>query len=459
MRFSDRHEAGRRLAERLLPLVDERPLVLGLPRGGVPVAAEVAERLDAPLDVLVVRKLGCPWQPELALGALAEGGTRLVDADLVRRTGVSEADLATVIQREQRELDQRLQRYRSGRPPRSVEGRTVVVVDDGLATGSTARAALQTLRHRGAGRLVLAVPVAPRDTLAAMRGLVDEVVCLHAPEDFRAVGAHYEDFSPTSESEVTSLLAAAARREQAGTSPDPAQPEGDAAGVTAPSVIEVAVTLDGLELPGTLLLPAAPRGIVVFAHGSGSSRHSPRNVAVARLLADAGLAALLFDLLDGSEALDRRRVFDIPLLGDRLVGAIRWVRARPGLGGLQVGCFGASTGAAAALWAAAELPDVVAAVVSRGGRPDLAAPRLGDVVAPTLLIVGARDEDVLQHNRRARRELGGPCELVVVPGATHLFEEPGALESVGRRARRWFVDHLVQSATPDASGRGPEGRC
>lgn len=213
MRFADRHEAGRRLAERLVPFADEQPVVLGLPRGGVPVAAEVADRLEAPLDVLVVRKLGCPWQPELALGALAEDGTRLVDDDLVRRTGVSAAELASVVQREQRELDERLRRYRAGRPPRSVDGRTLVVVDDGLATGSTARAALQTLRHRGAGRLILAVPVAPRDTLAAMRQVVEEVVCLHAPVDFGAVGAYYDDFSPTSESEVASLLAAAAHRE------------------------------------------------------------------------------------------------------------------------------------------------------------------------------------------------------------------------------------------------------
>jgi putative phosphoribosyl transferase len=183
--------------------------------------------------------------------------------------------------------------------------------------------------------------------------------------------------------------------------------------------------------------------VVVFAHGSGSSRLSPRNLEVARSLNHGGLATVLFDLLTAEEERDRANVFDIELLAARLVGATAWVRRRADVGTLPVSYFGASTGAAAALWAAAELPGEIAAVVSRGGRPDLADARLAEVRAATLLIVGGRDDAVLGLNRRAQELLAG-CEnrLEVVPAATHLFEEPGALERVAELARSWFTEHL-----------------
>lgn len=217
---------------------------------------------------------------------------------------------------------------------------------------------------------------------------------------------------------------------------------------------EVLVEVAGVALPGTLTVPVGARGIVLFAHGSGSSRVSPRNLAVARDLNAADLATLLFDLLTPAEADDRGRVFDIGLLADRLVGATRWVRRGADLDALPVGYFGASTGAAAALQAAAELGEDVAATVSRGGRPDLAE-RLPDVTAPTLLIVGARDETVLDLNERARRALRCPTELAIVPGATHLFEEPGALEQVSELARDWFDRHL--DADPRPQGGRSDG--
>lgn len=189
---------------------------------------------------------------------------------------------------------------------------------------------------------------------------------------------------------------------------------------------------------GELTVPASATGLVVFAHGSGSSRHSPRNRELAAALNDRALATLLLDLLTGAEERHRANVFDIALLAGRLVAATAWAAQQPDVGGLPVGYFGASTGAAAALWAAAELGERIAAVVSRGGRPDLAGERLGAVTAPTLLIVGGRDETVLELNREAQRQLGGPSELVVVAGATHLFEEPGALEEVSALAADWF---------------------
>jgi len=195
-------------------------------------------------------------------------------------------------------------------------------------------------------------------------------------------------------------------------------------------------------LRGSVAGPADARGIVVFAHGSGSSRASPRNIQVAEALNDVGLATLLFDLLTEEEAGDRANVFDIPLLAERLAAATSWVEVEPELDRLPIGYFGASTGAAAALWAAAG-NDAVAAIVSRGGRPDLAAPRLAEVRAPTLLIVGGNDDVVLELNREALRLLTCEAQLRVVERATHLFEEPGALEEVARLACDWFARHLT----------------
>jgi len=204
----------------------------------------------------------------------------------------------------------------------------------------------------------------------------------------------------------------------------------------------IAIRAGEVDLQGDLTLPPDPAGVVAFAHGSGSSRLSPRNRRVAASLVDAGLGTLLFDLLVPGEELDRANVFDIPLLAGRLLAATRWLREAPGTAALPLGYFGASTGAAAALWAAAEAQDEVGAVVSRGGRPDLAGERLALVGAPTLLIVGGADEVVLELNREAMRRLRCERELVVVPGATHLFEEPGTLDAMAVEAKRWFVQHL-----------------
>lgn len=209
----------------------------------------------------------------------------------------------------------------------------------------------------------------------------------------------------------------------------------------SPILREVSVGASGL--PGTLALPPARGGLVIFAHGSGSSRLSPRNTHVARQLNGHGFATLLFDLLTVPEAEDRRNVFDIPLLGTRVAEALQWVAGEEDLSALPIGLFGASTGAAAALVAAALAPDLVKAVVSRGGRPDLAGEALASVAAPTLLIVGGLDREVLDLNRAAQRQMQCPTSLVVVPGATHLFEEPGTLDAVVSAAAGWFAKHLA----------------
>jgi dienelactone hydrolase len=210
---------------------------------------------------------------------------------------------------------------------------------------------------------------------------------------------------------------------------------------------DVIVTSAGVQLAGNLILPAPATGLVLFAHGSGSSRFSRRNRFVAGELVEAGLATLLFDLLTAAEeridARDRSLRFDIPLLSRRLIGAIDWAGHQPELSRLSIGLFGASTGAAAALTAAAARPEPVGAVVSRGGRPDLAAGALPQVLSPTLLIVGGQDFEVLQLNRQAALQLTAAHALQVVPGATHLFEESGALEQVAHLARDWFLRHLA----------------
>jgi putative phosphoribosyl transferase len=203
-----------------------------------------------------------------------------------------------------------------------------------------------------------------------------------------------------------------------------------------------------VRLAGYLTVPEETAGIVVFAHGSGSSRHSPRNRYVASILNEAGLGTLLFDLLTREEERDRANVFDIELLAGRLIEVTRWLATQPRAAQAAVGYFGASTGAAAALWAAAEPGTDIAAVVSRGGRPDLARPRLAAVAAPTLLIVGGHDEVVLDLNRRAQAELRCENRLAVVPGATHLFEEPGTLDAAAALARDWFTSHFANSPGP-----------
>lgn len=217
MVFADRVDAGRRLATKLLHLRGEPVVVLGLPRGGVPVAFEVAAALDAPLDVIVVRKLGVPFQPELGMGAIGEDGARIINDEIVRMAGVTARQLADVEARERTELERRALRFRGDRGRVPLEGRTALVVDDGIATGSTARAACQVARAHGAARVVLAVPVAPPDWTTRLGDDADELVCLETPEAFFAIGQFYADFSQTSDDEVITCLQRA-RHQQA---PDP----------------------------------------------------------------------------------------------------------------------------------------------------------------------------------------------------------------------------------------------
>ncbi len=435
--FVDRRAAGRELAERLRGFADDAAVVVvGLPRGGVPVAEEVARSLAAPLDVIVVRKLGAPGNPELAMGAIGEDDVRVLNQIVIGQMGVTDAEIDQVESRERLELERRAQRFRQGRPRVPLSGRTVVLVDDGVATGSTMRAACAVARAEGANRIVVAVPVAPAGWTDRFERIADQCVSVATPEHFMAVGQWYRNFDQTTDDEVVECL----RR-------NPHVRPTDAA---AGRDVAVEIRLDGLVLDGQLTVPPDCMGLVVFVHGSGSSRLSPRNRFVASELNAAGMATLLFDLLTGDEEHDRANVFDIELLVRRLLAVTSWVKHQPDLAELPVAYFGASTGAAAALRAAAAAGSAISAVVSRGGRPDLALEWLAAVRAPTLLIVGSRDTTVLDLNRRAAAHLKCEQSLRIVDGATHLFEEPGTLRAAAELARDWFVEHFgsAQAETP-----------
>ena len=420
--FRNRSDAGQALAHALEPHRDQHPLILGLPRGGIPVAWEIARVLDTDLDVLAVKKLGVPWQPEFAFGSIGEGNVTIIDRDVTTAVGLDERDIEFVIQRARTELNRRVQMFRGNQSMADVKDREVIVVDDGMATGSTMLAAIEVLRKLGARRIVVAVPVASIQVAQKIAQHVDELICLHTPEPFIAVGMHYRDFHQESDEHVRTLLAGF--------------------GSLAVSIPTTNSFGGEIFLPGSLTLPIDANGIVVFAHGSGSSRLSTRNIHVAKILQRAGIGTLLFDLLTDIEAEDRSNVFDIQLLSLRLDSALDYLKSHSEWANLPVGLFGASTGAGAALVTAARRPDQVSTVVSRGGRPDLAGTALPLVQAPTLLIVGGLDHSVIEFNELAATRLTCAHELRIVPGASHLFSEPGTLDQAAILARDWFVAHL-----------------
>jgi putative phosphoribosyl transferase len=358
--FRDRSKAERSLAEALQARQFEDPVVVGLRHGSVPVALVVADALDAPLDVLAPDRAG----------------------------------------------------------PFPIEGRSAVVVDDGLASGETLRAALRAVRARRPRRVVLALPTGVEETTASLGAEADEVVVGTGSES----GVAYLDMGEASGAEVHELLGepSSVHREAAIASPEP-----------------------GARMAGDLVVPEHATGLVVFAHCSGSSRFNPRNRRAAAILHRSRLATLLLDLLTPQEELDRQAGRDIPRAADRLLAAAAWAGKQPELGALPIGYFGAGLGAGVSLWAAAEAGDRISAIVSRGGRPDLAAPRLADVRASVLLIAGGRDDQVVDLNRQALLQLRSRAQLSIFPRATQRFDQAGTLEEVVRLAAEWFRRYLT----------------
>jgi putative phosphoribosyl transferase len=436
--FQDRKAAGKALAEHLRqPLQGKPAVIVGLARGGVATARAVADVLKLPLDVVCPRKIGAPGHAELAVGAITESGQPVWNEELLRQLGLSPTSMAAAIQEQSDEAQRRLKRFRHGMPERQWKGKTVVLVDDGLATGATMRAALRAARAEGAAQIMVAVPVSPPETLARIAAECDAVICLSTPEFFEAVGQFYEQFDQVSDDEVLALL-----QQPRADSPDSSR--------SPVSPMEISIPLQkepakDQRLLGNLTQPEGARQLVLFVHGSGSSRWSPRNEMVAAQLQRQGIATLLVDLLTEQEAqqdeLTHALRFDIDLLTSRVLETIRWLKTQPATQQLAIGLYGASTGAAAALIAASALGTGVFAVVSRGGRPDLAGDSLLSVRSPTLLIVGGDDTDVLALNQQAFERLQCPKSLTVIPGATHLFEEPGTLERAAQAAVHWFGEY------------------
>jgi len=427
MIFKDRTDAGRVLAGLLRTYADrDDVVVLALPRGGVPVGYEISRALNVPLDIFVVRKLGVPGHEELAMGAVATGGILHLNYDAITAFQIDSNTISRVSAIEEEEIRRRERVYRGERLPLPVQGKIVILVDDGLATGSTMRAAIAALRQWKPARIVVAVPAGALEVCKEIGQEADEAICAATPESFHAVSQWYADFRQTTDEEVRDLLS---------------RPS-ESASVT------IGVNGDVIQGDFTFVPPA--RGTVIFSHGSGSSRKSPRNRYVAGVLNQHGISTLLVDLLTAEEEVRDNQTlehrFDIDLLAERLVGATDWAMMHPVLSALPVGYFGASTGAAAALVAAAERRDVVQAIVSRGGRPDLAGDALRKVVAPTLLIVGALDETVVRLNQEAVGEMAGETRVEIIPGATHLFEEVGALAQVAALASAWFETKLRRLA-------------
>jgi putative phosphoribosyl transferase len=441
--FLDRQEAGIELARLLLREIhlqgslsgpaprDHAPTrVIGLARGGVPLAREVAFRLKLPLDFLLVRKIGAPGNPELALGALAEGGEVGREEALIRLLGITPEGFERARKSARQKLMELERRHRSCLALGSLAGENVLLVDDGLATGATARTAAEALRKRGAERVELAIPVASREGLDGTARFFDRIHVLAVPSDFLSVGSHYRNFESVDDDTVEQLCRDTWVR------------------LTDPAV----------TLPVHLLLPETPSargalpflGMVLFSPGLGSGPESPRNRRIAERLAEVGIGSLIPGLQTEAEArLPRSEdASEISAQAARLLGLLQWLRNRApeGLSPLPIGMIGSSFGAAAAALVAADPQAWIDTLVFRGGRLDLALHKLRAIQCPTLLLVGEKDPEILEINQQARARLPWGT-LALIPGASHLFEEPGTLEEAAHQIAGWFRDHLSRALT------------
>jgi len=447
----DRREGGKLLARELARFRREAPVVLGLARGGVPVALEVARALEAPLGVMAVQRVGADEFPECTVAAVAEDGAFYLRPRSCRTASMSEVEAAELAGRAAVDVAHRARAYGGDAPAPSLSGRTVILVDDGVATGATALAAERAVRGRGAARVILAAPLVAAVALPELEGELDEVVALDWPHPFMSVGVWYERLEPISDEEVADCI----RR---GAAPPPrriwnAEPP-QAPEPPAPLLAELlTIPCPGCRRPGLeadLVVPVGATGIVVFA--TGSVRESPRYRVISRALHRSGLATLRCDLLDPAERHGRGTWLpsDLGLLASRIALVTRQVSVHPATRGLERGLYAAAAGAAAALAVAAS-PDLVEAVAVRAGELDLVpAPFLAGIRAPVLLVVGSRDESGLSTNREASTHLP-TAELAVVPGATDLFHEPGALDATARLAAAWFQRWLRRGLA-----RGPD---
>lgn len=423
--FTDRSEAGIRLAERVRDYAVTDPIVLALPRGGVPVGAELARVLDAPLDVLLVRKLGLPGHSEMGVGALTEDGQVCFDDNALARLHVSRDQLKATVEAERAELGRRLEVYRGDNPAPRIAGRDVLVVDDGIATGGTARAALRMVRRQQPARLVAAIPVGAQSAVESLRPEADHIVVLTAPENFRAVGEWYRDFGQLSDDDVTRTITEL--RDLAPTT------SGDARTVRVPA--------GSVELEGELTVPSDVRGGVVVALEQEESSTSRQAFTAA--MRDSGYATLMIDPSHPRAGGAGEAEGDAPAEHGRKLGeAAAWLRETVDVSPQQIGVFGSGPGAPAALVAAAAHPNEIAAVVVHGGRIDAAENSLPQVRAPVLVLVEGEDSFVRELAEWVVSQLSAPCELRTVAGAEQLLATSREWRAVADSAAEWFTSRM-----------------
>jgi predicted phosphoribosyltransferase len=434
--FDDRLDAARQLTERVQQLDLDRPIVLALPRGGVVVGAALARALHAPFDVAFVRKLRVPFQTDLALGAIGENGVLVLNEAVMSAAHMSSNEVVAIERFERDELDRLARRVRGAHAAIDVSSRTVIVVDDGSATGATARAALRTVRARGASRVIVALPVAPLDVFTSLCADADEVVCLACPDRVPAVGAWYETFPAVTDEEVTALLAGAGPEEER-------LPPTWHATVVFDGDVAIDVR-DDLALDARLVVPERASGCVVVADASSAGRYTPRQRTMGGALVEAGFAVLRADLLAEDEAMQRAEVFDIPKLADRLARVTEWCRDHALLRSLPLGYEGDATATAAVLWVAAE-DRGISALACYSPRPDLVRHRLARVHAATLLVVRSGDAVLTAINRSAVHHLSCPFRLEVVAVTSNVVGGTVATERLADLAAQWFGRFMARA--------------
>jgi predicted phosphoribosyltransferase/dienelactone hydrolase len=432
MTFHDRADAGRKLAEALVPVLKSPCVVAGIPRGGVAVALPIVERFHLPLTVVYARKLTAAAAPELAFGAIDEDGHTIVDAQSVASLGLSPADVEQAKQRVSKEIRRRMATYGAPALGHYIPDSAVVLVDDGLATGLTMRASLEYARRHGAREIIVAVPCASTSAAREFERMADRFVSLLVDPAFMAVGQYYRDFSPVSDDQVIAMLTGAR-----GTAAQKSE------GAAKDDLRLVFRNSRGLALTGRLLLPATPgpRPAVVFAHGWGSSKDSPRNRAVAEALRRLGFAAFLFDFTGHGESEGTREDSTPEQQVNDLAAALNALEGFEEVDRHRLGVIGASSGGAVAVRGAARDPRIRVLVLrspNLAGAED-AVPR---VRVPALLVVGEHDEPIRAALGPLFGRFGGPCALEIIPAGDHLFEDPAALTRATAVTVAWFKDHL-----------------
>jgi putative phosphoribosyl transferase len=429
MYFRDRRDAGEKLAAVLKQKAYEQPVILGIPRGGAPVAAEVASALGGTLAVIVARKLGAPGNPELAIGAITASGVTYVNDEIASVIGASHDYIEAEKQRQALEASRREVLFDGHRRP-NLKDRTVIVIDDGVATGATAIAAIRAVKAEGARHVVIAVPVGPPEMIEYLGREADEVVCLEADPGFWAVGQYYDDFSQVSDDDVRAILDA----HRQPVAQDPSR--------------RVNFKRGNINLVGILTTPAGAGlfPLVIFVHGLGSGKDSPRNVTIAQHLVDAGIATLLFDLSGhGESSYDPHN--GVEAYAADLQAAFTWAVAQPEVKKDAIGVAGSSLGATVAVMALNEGRVQPTTMVLRA--PPVEAEDFRRVNVPSLVLIGSLDP---LRSGVEQPVLACPAlTLSVVPGASHLFEEPGTLEQALRLTVEWFVSHL-QKTTSKVAG-------